>query len=527
MYGKLPVGKYCAYLRKSRADLEAEGRGEEDTYAKHERILFDLARRLEITITEIYREKAGTSGERISERPEMIRLLSDVEDGVWNGVLAVEVERLARGDTMDQGIVAQAFKYSKTLIVTPMRTYDPLDPNDEEYFEFNLFMARREFKTITRRLQDGRVGSVKEGKYVGNVAPYGYKRVKLPGKGWSLEIHPDQSPIVQLIFSLYTDPDPDRRMGTSRIANYLNEDIKAPTLRNVRWTVATVNGIIRNPVYMGKVKWKSRPLVKSRHGKSRPRMELDKIILEDGLHDSIIDEVTWKRAQEIMASNSHPPAPKGKISNPLAGLVRCGICGGAVVLRPYVNNPDALMCSTARCKNISSYLYLVEEKLLLALRQWLDAYKAHMETETTQTSKTIDIRVNALQEAAKGLQRKLKELREQLSNLDDLLEQKVYTVEKYVSRSSALTDRIQEAEAALMQVQSEIELEVKRSQAKAQTIPQLEHVLEVYPTIQEPAQKNELMKSILENVIYTKEKGGRWSGAQDQFTLQLQPRIPK
>src|SRR5690606_1642859 len=109
---------------------------------------------------------------RISERPEMLDLLADVEEEQWDGVLVVEVERLARGDTMDQGIVAQAFKYSNTLIITPMRTYDPQNPDDEEYFEFGLFMSRREFKTITRRLQGGRKDAVEDGRFPGNVAPY-------------------------------------------------------------------------------------------------------------------------------------------------------------------------------------------------------------------------------------------------------------------------------------------------------------------------------------------------------------------
>src|SRR5690606_37287515 len=115
--------------------------------------------------------------------------------GRWKGRLVMEVERLARGDTMDQGIVADAFKFSETLIITPGKIYDPTDPNDEEYFEFGLFMSRREFKTITRRLQWGRNNSVEEGRYPGNVAPYGYKRRKLPGKGYTLEPHPDEAPI--------------------------------------------------------------------------------------------------------------------------------------------------------------------------------------------------------------------------------------------------------------------------------------------------------------------------------------------
>lgn len=65
---------------------------------------------------------------------------------MWNpasmmGVLVVEVERLARGDTSDQGRVAKTFKFSDTLIITPSKTYDPNNEYDEEYFEFGLFMV--------------------------------------------------------------------------------------------------------------------------------------------------------------------------------------------------------------------------------------------------------------------------------------------------------------------------------------------------------------------------------------------------
>ena len=103
----------------------------------------------------------------------MKKLLTDVKMGKWKGVLVVEVERLARGETMDQGIVAQAFKISETKIITPMKIYDPNNEFDEEYFEFGLFMSRREYKVINRRLQRGRLMSVNEGKYVGSVAPFG------------------------------------------------------------------------------------------------------------------------------------------------------------------------------------------------------------------------------------------------------------------------------------------------------------------------------------------------------------------
>ena len=65
------------------------------------------------------------SGETIAARPVMQQLLIEIEQNVWSGVLVMEIERLARGDTIDQGIVAQAFKYSNTKIITPLKTYDP------------------------------------------------------------------------------------------------------------------------------------------------------------------------------------------------------------------------------------------------------------------------------------------------------------------------------------------------------------------------------------------------------------------
>lgn len=192
---------YLIYLRKSRMDMEAEARGEGETLARHRTTLLALARRMGLEIGGIYEEIV--SGETIAARPQMQRLLSEVEAGQWEGVLVMEVERLARGDSIDQGIVAQAFKYSGTKIITPAKTYDPANEFDEEYFEFGLFMSRREYKTIKRRMVAGRIASVKEGKYMGKTNPYGYFRVKVPnGKGYTLEPNPPQAAIVREIFDL-------------------------------------------------------------------------------------------------------------------------------------------------------------------------------------------------------------------------------------------------------------------------------------------------------------------------------------
>ena len=93
------------YLRKSRADREAEARGEGETLARHEKVLRDLASKTGLKIGAIYKELV--SGETISARPQMQHLLLEVMQGKWDGVLVMEVERLARGDTRDQGTVSK------------------------------------------------------------------------------------------------------------------------------------------------------------------------------------------------------------------------------------------------------------------------------------------------------------------------------------------------------------------------------------------------------------------------------------
>ena len=305
-------GQYSLYLRKSRADLEAEERGEGETLARHEKMLIELARRYGFSIGKIYREIV--SGESIEARPVVQELLKDVESGRWKGVLVVEVERLARGDTMDQGRVAKSFKFSNTKIITPIKIYDPNDEFDEEYFEFGLFMSRREYKTINRRLQRGRVSSVKEGKYVGSVAPFGYDRVKLvKDKGYTLAKN-DEAPVVEKMFQIYAY----NEIAINEVVRRLNSAGYKPR-KAKEWTISAVKDILSNPIYIGKIRWDSRKTVKEyRNGKivnTRPRNE--NYTLCDGLHEPIMDMETWNIVQEKRSKHTPAVIHNKVVQNPL------------------------------------------------------------------------------------------------------------------------------------------------------------------------------------------------------------------
>ena len=117
--------RYAMYLRKSRADMELEKMGEGETLARHKKMLDDLAARHNISSNQITVYREVVSGDSIDERPEMQKLLADVHAKKYAGVLVVEVERLARGSTKDQGEVAEAFQASNTKIITVVKGRSP------------------------------------------------------------------------------------------------------------------------------------------------------------------------------------------------------------------------------------------------------------------------------------------------------------------------------------------------------------------------------------------------------------------
>lgn len=526
---------YCLYVRKSRADAEAEARGEGETLSRHINTLLEYAKKRQFDVTQIHREIV--SGETIAARPVMQQLLTEVEQGLWDGVLVMEVERLARGDTIDQGIVAQTFKFSNTKIITPLKDYNPNDEFDEEYFEFGLFMSRREYKTINRRLQRGRLASVKEGKWVANKAPFGYERVKIPNdKGYTLAPLQPEADIVKLIFKLYTEGEekPDgsvERLGIARIVRKLN-NMGAKPRQADHWSPASVRDMMRNPVYMGKIRWNSRASKKSMVDGNieivRKRVKNSDCVVTEGLHPALVSEETFNIAQDYLDSNrKRPLGESGKLTNPLAGLVYCAKCGHAMVRRPYdrPGSRASLMCHDTACDNIGSYFDIVEERILDALRGWVENYKTHY------TAPEVSPGDDSLQIKERTLSHLISEygkLNKQLDTTHDLLEQGIYSTDQFLERSRKVSARLKENEDARRALQQEIEEDRKREASRSQIVPKVEHLLAVYDVLPSAMEKNEMLKEVLEKVVYLKERRARRKTDRlDDFEITIYPKIPK
>lgn len=501
---------YCLYLRKSRADYEAEQQGAGETLTRHETALRTLAAQCGYTISKIYREIQ--SGETIAARPQMQQLLADVAQGLWEGVLVMEVERLARGDTMDQGLLLHTFQQTSTKIITPYKTYDPNNPFDEEYFEFGLFMSRREYKTINRRMQQGRRASVQEGKYIGSIAPYGYLRQKLPQeKGYTLAIEPTEAEVVRMIYEWYAFGMPQsdgslQNVGRPAIAKHLIQ-LGIPTRKGGIWATSSITRILQNPVYCGKVFWTpQKQTVQNTH------------ILVHGRQPALVSETLWQMVQQKIAANGAPPVPR-TLQNPLAGLIRCAYCHHTMQRRPYQKSGQTpfCICVTPNCPQISAPLDMIEEKLLTALRLWCKDHIPDWESAAHTLRRAAPHADVSL--ALRSKKAEYTRLQTQIQNAYDFLEQGIYTPSVFTQRQTLLQEKLQIVTDEIQALSS-----ICQTVAQTQyTIPQ-QSIWEIYPHLS-PTQKNLLLKDLIQYVVYEKTTSGRWHHSPDAFTLTIYPKI--
>lgn len=495
---------YCMYLRKSRRDYEAETISHEDTLARHRTILTDLARRNRHPIGEIYEEVV--SADSIQSRPQMQRMIADLLVGKWQGVYVTAVDRLARGDTADQGYLMRVLQVSGVKVITPGKVLDPLNPEDETNVEFSMFLARQEYKVSTRRQQAGLKQSRVEGKFTSSRAPYGYRRYKLPSqRGWSLLIHQEEASVVRQIFSWYLDGFNGQAMGLTVISGRLS-DIAAPIGENASvWSPSRVYRILTNPVYAGWVRYGYEKTQKSVtvSGVVKKRITNSDCELHRGLHDAIITQEQFDAvAARLHGYSKHLPVRKGAaLANPLAGLVVCAECGHVLSHLPASGRqPAILKCRTRGCPTVQSYRLPVEEAVLSSLRSWL--------ADAGRTSAPGSDPAPAPQLSAMDTMRaEHDKLLRQVDRLQDLLEQEVYTVDQYTQRYAKLRVRLDALDAE-MRAEAERSASAPVYYTPQELAPAIVRLLEAYDR-STPQQKNDMLKTCISSVVYRKQKPGK------------------
>ena len=466
------VKDVAIYLRKSREDDELK----DETLARHEIMLTEYCARNNLHIVKTYKEVV--SGENIANRPQMQQLLDDVSAGLYDGVVCVEIERLSRGNQIDQVEILDVFKSSNTKIYTLQKVYDlSKEEIDEEFFEFALFMSRREYKMITRRMQRGRLQATKEGYYIGNNLPYGFDKIK-QDKGYVLTPNDKEAEVVRFIFNEYV-----AGVGCNTIANKLNKQGIKTKFGNF-WINDRVKDIIKNKIYIGMI-----------HSSKLN-------IWVDGKHDGIVDPAIFEQAQALDAVKAPKVRKNNVIRNPLAGLLICGTCGHTMQRRPnYRLNIEYIVCYRhPDCTNKKSYrIEKLESMILAELKEALKDFNYFLDNSQDE----INAKRNSLENELSLLSKELKTKEGQIERACDLLEQGVYDIELFKKRTMSLENDVTNIKQRIEEIKAEpIDDDIKAKQA----IPILEKVLEKYPTL-DAAQKNKLLKSIIKNIVLTNNNG--------------------
>lgn len=503
-------GKYAIYLRKSRADKDIEGQTTEEVLARHKKILTDLAARKGLYIEEIYEEVV--SGETIEARPEIKRLLEDCYAGKYVGVLVVEITRLSRGNQGDAQKILDCFQYSNhnrgVLVVTPTKTYDIAHNSDDmEYMEFELFMSRREYKMITKRMQRGKLQEVIDGNYMSSYRPYGWNVVE-DKIGRTLEPHETEFEAGQMMYEWRVK----EKLSPYKIASRLTA-MGIPTYTGKKeWSKETVKDFLRNPVNMGKVRWNDRMQVKTmKDGElvtSRPRSNhTEHYMLYDGRQKNMVSEETWKAANADFKADR--TKANLKLTNPLAGLMSCKKCGRMITYQSYKRHkgkvsPRYMHPQAQLCKVKSVIASDVIDAVTHSLKLYLEDF-------TVKVDNLPDTNESMILGQLDTLRKELDKTEKKLAKAFDDYEEGIYTPNEFVQRKAKHNATIDSIKKQMRDLQNSMP---EKEELEEKILSLHDALNALSDDSLDAATKNEYLKRIIQKIEFSREN-------EDEFILDV------
>ena len=496
-------GIYLMYLRKSRADSPDES--VEEVLAKHEKLLQDyFIRELGHPIPEdcIYREVVS-GGEDIADREEMCKVLERIEAANVIGVAVADPQRLSRGSLTDCDLLIDKFRYTKTLVVTPVMVYDLENKMERRFFQDELMRGRDYLEYVKEALFRGRWLSASKGNFVQSRPPYGYNKIKI-GRDWTLEPN-EKADVVRMIFDMYVKD----YKTPGEIAIALNQMMIAPPLKKP-WSKEFVLELIKNKHYDGKVFFgETRTTVVFENGKKvtkRLKQKPEDMVITEGKHQAIVDHEIFVQAQERAAGRTYLAPKTGRpLSNQFAGVLRCSVCGYAMI---YHKASDSFRCKSFCCKapKHDALQQAVKTALLTIHLPELEAKVKNGDGKSLVLQKQIIDR----------LEKQMADLKTQEAKQYDLLETGIYSNEVFKERNTALRDKINlcsnqltEAKKSLPQA---INYEEKIVSLKAAVNALDDDAISI-------KQKNILIKSVVKMMEYSAKK--KQPFGQNDFTLSI------
>ena len=286
--------KYCLYARKSSESDERQAMSI-DSQIKE---MLSLAQRDNLTIKEV-REESHSAKASLG-RPVFNQMLTDIEKGIFSGILTWAPDRLSRNagdlgrlvDLMDQGKLYQIKTYSQMF-----------SNNPNEKFLLMILCSQAKLENDNRgvNVKRGLRNKCEYGIRPG-LAPLGYKNVLKANRISTVCIDEKRAPIVKEMFLKVANQGFSGRM----VKKWL-DDIGYRTKNNCMMPLSKVYVALRNSFYYGEFVY----------GNKRYK----------GNYEPIISKQIFEKVQIQLEV-----APKqwNKQLFPFKKICKCGSCGGSV-----------------------------------------------------------------------------------------------------------------------------------------------------------------------------------------------------
>lgn len=421
----------------------------------------------------------GVSGRSAKKRPAFQKMIALAKDRghLFDCILVWKYSRFARNQ--EESIVYKSM-LSK-LGVDVVSISEPLDDSPFGSLIERIIEWMDEFYSIrlAGEVKRGMAEKVSRAEIV-TVPSFGYD---VQGKTYAPNAQAD---IVRGIFSDYL-----AGKGIVTIAR----ELSAAGVRTRRGSAPSnrwVRYLLRNPVYIGKIRWSRDGKIDYVHGAEK---DSDSAILIDGGFEPIIDADTFEAVQkklERRAADLPYTRHDQPVSWMLKGLVRCSACGSTLVYQ-------ALSCPSMQCHKYAHGACRVSHSLSIAKAN--RAVIAELENCAVSDRFPVAPRMSK-KPVGPDYDHLIAVEQVKLRRVLEAYEAGIDSLEEYARKKARLQSGIEELRAQQSAAAS--------AAASAQLTPadMRRRVLDVLAILRDPAQtetaKNTALRSILSHIVYDK-----------------------
>lgn len=280
------------------------------TYAKQNDII--------LTKEHIYIDE-GISGRTAEKRPEFMHMIAIAKTNPkpFDVILVHKFDRFAR--SREDSVVYKSLLKKEADIRVISITESIEDDKFSVILEAMLeAMAEYYSLNLSDEVKKGMTEKAERGEFQTSPS-YGYKV-----ENGRLVVEDNEAQIIKIVFDKFAS----REMTMRQIAVWVNT-LGVKTKRNHEFESRTIDYILNNPIYIGKVRW-------TPTGKSKRNFNHPDTILRDSSHETIIDLDTWNKTQERIKENKEIFAKHEKTTSEkkswLCGLLRCMECNRTLVI---------------------------------------------------------------------------------------------------------------------------------------------------------------------------------------------------